>query len=190
MHEPVDSCLARNLRHSLGGPHMDGLKCILPALDKEAYGVNDSPGTADSTGDRAIVVYVCVERHDVGAVAGSRQTRAIGVPRRDPNGKTASMQMANDGAAEKPGSAKYRDNLPSHGNNIRCCWARRASHFSRLTRFAMCFSPTAMGPGYRSSVRRPRHGNASQGDNPGSDSANRPSPGGISMALGTIVLMT
>jgi hypothetical protein len=50
---------------------MDGLKCILPALNIEAHGVNDSPSTADSIGDRAIVIYVCVERHD-GAVIGSR----------------------------------------------------------------------------------------------------------------------
>jgi hypothetical protein len=32
---------------------------------------------------------------------GCRQTGAIGVPRRDPNGKTAIMQMANDAAAER-----------------------------------------------------------------------------------------
>ena len=44
MHEPVNACLAGKLCHSLGGRHMDGLKCILPALDIEAHGVNDSPG--------------------------------------------------------------------------------------------------------------------------------------------------
>src|SRR5436190_10056339 len=47
------------------------------------------------------------------------------MPRRDPNGKTASMQKANDAAAEKPGSAKYRDNLPRHEMNICCRWAPR-----------------------------------------------------------------
>ena len=54
---------------------------------------------------------------------------AIGVPRRDPNGKTAIMQMANDGAAEKPGSAKYRDNLPRHETNICCRWGPDAIAF-------------------------------------------------------------
>ena len=72
MHEPIGACLAGKLCHSFGGPHMEGLKCILPALDVEAHRVNDSPGTADSTGDQAIVVYVGIERHDVGAVAESR----------------------------------------------------------------------------------------------------------------------
>jgi len=51
---------------------MDGLKCILPALNIEAHGVNDSPSIAQSCSDQAIVIYVCMERHDVGAVAGSR----------------------------------------------------------------------------------------------------------------------
>ena len=54
-----------------GGPHMDGLKCIFRSLHVAAYGISDSPGTADSTGDRALVIYVCVERHE-GAVIGSR----------------------------------------------------------------------------------------------------------------------
>ena len=40
------------------------------------------------------------------------------MPRRDPNGKTATVQKASDAAAEKPGSAKYRDNLPRHETNI------------------------------------------------------------------------
>ena len=68
MHEPLNACLAGKFCHSFGSPHMDGLKCILPALDIEAHGVNDSPGTADSTGDRAIVIYVCVERYDVAVI--------------------------------------------------------------------------------------------------------------------------
>jgi hypothetical protein len=68
MDEPVDACLVGRLCHSFGGPHMDRLKCIFPSLHVEAYGVNDSPGTADSTGDRAIVMDVCMERHDAGAV--------------------------------------------------------------------------------------------------------------------------
>ena len=71
MHEPVDACLAGKFCHSFGGPHMDGLKCIFPSLDIEAHGVNDSPGTADSTGDLAIVIYVSVKRYD-GAAIGSR----------------------------------------------------------------------------------------------------------------------
>ncbi len=71
MHEPVDARLAGKLCHSFGGSHMNGLKCIPPALDIEAYGVNDGPGTADSAGDQAIVIYVCMERHD-GAVIGCR----------------------------------------------------------------------------------------------------------------------
>jgi hypothetical protein len=50
---------------------MDGLKCILPALDIEAHGVNDSPGTADGIGDPVILIYVRVKRYD-GAAIGSR----------------------------------------------------------------------------------------------------------------------
>jgi hypothetical protein len=71
MHEPLDASLAAKFCHSFSGPHMDRLKCIPPALDIEAHRVNDSPGTADSIGDPAIVIYVCVERHD-GAVIGRR----------------------------------------------------------------------------------------------------------------------
>ena len=36
----------------------------------------------------------------------------------DPDAKTAIMQKANDAAAEKPGSAKYCDNLPRHEMSI------------------------------------------------------------------------
>jgi hypothetical protein len=35
------------------------------------------------------------------------------------------MQMANDAAAEEPGSAKYRDNLPRHETSIAVALARR-----------------------------------------------------------------
>jgi hypothetical protein len=71
MHEPVDACLVGKLCHSSGGPHMDGLICVLPALDVEAHGVNDGPAAAHSAGDQAVVIYVSAERHD-GAVIGSR----------------------------------------------------------------------------------------------------------------------
>src|SRR6266851_985345 len=50
------------------------------------------------------------------------------------------MQMANDAAAEKPGSAKYRDNLPRHETNICCRRARRdrISAGCRVQRVVTC----------------------------------------------------
>src|SRR5216684_5107148 len=50
------------------------------------------------------------------------------------------MQMANDAAAEKPGSAKYRDNLPRHETNICCRRARRdrISAVCRVQRVVTC----------------------------------------------------
>lgn len=55
---------------------------------------------------------------------------ASGVPRRDLNGKIGIVQMANNAAAEKPGSAEYRDNLPTHEINIFCHQARRDRVFT------------------------------------------------------------
>ena len=56
-------------------------------------------------------------RHN-GAGIGSRWRGAIGVPHRDPNGKTAIIQMGNDASAEKSGSTENRHRLPGHNATL------------------------------------------------------------------------